>query len=92
MPPEAMEVIGAMVSVISLGTLVLLGMRMRYKYKLMREAPEPPEALQRMTEVVDALYDQTCQLREDVTALQERLDFHERLLTQPSRETADTSP
>ena len=87
MPPDVLEFIAPVIVIISIGTFILIGMRMRYKYRVPRQ---DPEELERITETVDAVVDQTRMLRDDVAELQERLDFHERLLTQPRKQEADT--
>jgi hypothetical protein len=48
-----------------------------------------PDEIEQVNDALDALHEQTRLLRDDVSELQERLDFHERLLTQP-RDRADT--
>ncbi len=84
MPPEAIEALGAWLGITTLGAFVLMGMRLRLKAK----SSESPK-LEKLTEAVEGLYDQNQALREDVAELQERLDFHERLLTR-GRETVST--
>ena len=54
----------------------------RYQYKAkMLEQPKSSEELERLADAMDAIYEQSRGLREDIGELQERLDFHERLLT-----------
>jgi len=47
----------------------------------MLEQPKKSEELERLADAMDAIYEQSRALREDIGELQERLDFHERLLT-----------
>jgi hypothetical protein len=61
---------------------------MRFMHKM--QGQHRTEEFEQVTDAMDALYEQTRLLREDVSELQERLDFHERLLTQPRDEQVDT--
>ncbi|UCD25741.1 MAG: hypothetical protein JSW51_07465 [Gemmatimonadota bacterium] len=92
MSPEILEAIGPLFGITAVGILVLIGMRMRYKYKIDSMQRPSSEQANRLTEAVDGLYEQAQALREEVNELQERLDFHERLLTKAKqeREQADT--
>jgi hypothetical protein len=88
MPPDVAGGLVAVLGVVSVGTLILIGMRMRFLHKM--QAREEPGELERIHDTLDALHDENRALREDVAELQERLDFHERLLTQPREERVDT--
>ena len=90
MSPEILEAIGPFFALAAMGTLVLVGMRMRYKYKIDSMPLPKSEQTERLTEAMDGLFEQTQLLREEVGELQERLDFHERLLTKAQKEQADT--
>ena len=90
MSPEILEAIGPFFALAAMGTLVLVGMRMRYKYKIDSMPRPKSEQTERLTEAMDGLFEQTQLLREEVGELQERLDFHERLLTKAQKEQADT--
>ena len=90
MSPEILEAIGPFFGLTAFGAIVLIGMRMRYKYKIDSMAAPKSEQTQRLVEAVDGLYEQTQLLREEVGELQERLDFHERLLTKARGEAVDT--
>ena len=90
MSPEILEAIGPFFAIGAIGTLVLIGMRMRYKYKIDSMPRPKSEQAERLTEAMDGLFEQTQLLREEVGELQERLDFHERLLTKAKKEQADT--
>ena len=81
MPPEAFEGLMAVIAMISIGGFVLTGMKMRYQYKSkMLDQPKGSEDLERLADAMDSMYEQTRSLREEISDLQERLDFHERLL------------
>jgi uncharacterized protein YlxW (UPF0749 family) len=90
MSTEILEAIGPFFAIAAMGTLVLVGMRMRYKYKIDSMPRPKSEQTERLTEAVDGLYEQAQLLRDEVSELQERLDFHERLLTKAKKEQADT--
>ncbi len=89
MPPEIVDAIAPLIAFISIGTMVLIGMKMRYQYKSSQLQQQKPEELERISDAITELYDQTRTLREEISSLEERLDFHERLLTRP-REPLDT--
>jgi len=81
MPPELFEGLIAMTAMISIGGFVLIGMKMRYQHKSkMLDQPKSAEDLERLADAMDSMYEQTRSLREEIGELQERLDFHERLL------------
>jgi hypothetical protein len=88
MPPDVAGGLIAIVGVVSVGTMILIGMRMRFMHKI--QSHEKPDELEQINEALDALHEENRSLREDVAELQERLDFHERLLTQPKDERVDT--
>ncbi len=79
MPPEILEYVAPLIALFGMGTFVLIGMHLRYKAKA---SMQKPEEVSQLSEAVDGIYEQTRLLRDEVTELQERLDFHERLLTQ----------
>ncbi len=82
MEPNILEPIVAVLAMLSIGSLVLVGMKMRYTHKAqMMAQPKKSEELERLADAMDAIYEQSRALREDIGELQERLDFHERLLT-----------
>jgi hypothetical protein len=83
MPPELAEAIGPVIVMISIGAFILIGMKMRYQHKAKQlEHEKPVQDLERLGEAVDGLYERTSALHDEVVELQERLDFHERLLTE----------
>ena len=84
MEPAIFDGIMAVTAMLGLGTFVLIGMKMRFDHKAkMLEQPKGAEELERLTDAMDSIYEQARALREDLGELQERLDFHERLLTRP---------
>ncbi len=87
MPPQIIDALAPLIALFGMGTFVLIGMHLRYKAKA---SMQNPEELARLTDAVDGLNDQTRMLRDEVTELQERMDFHERLLTQGKNQEVDT--
>jgi len=82
MDPNILEPIVAVFAMLSIGSLVLVGMKMRYQHKAtMLQQPKDSEDIDRLADAMDSMYEQTRALREEIGELQERLDFHERLLT-----------
>lgn len=74
----------AVSAMLGIGTFVLIGMKMRFDHKAkMLQQPKGAEEVERLADAMDSMYEQTRALREDIGELQERLDFHERLLTRP---------
>jgi hypothetical protein len=88
MPPDIAGGLVGVLGVVSVGILVLVGMRIRFTHKM--QGQNRTNEFEQITDVLDALQEQTHLLREDVSELQERLDFHDRLLTQPRHERVDT--
>ena len=87
MDPDIIEPIMAVVGMLSIGSLVLIGMKMRYQHKAkMLEPPKGGEEMERLADAMDSIYEQSRALREDFSELQDRLDFHERLLTRPKED------
>lgn len=87
MPPDVLGGLVAVLGVVSVGILVLVGMRMRFVHKM--QSGSKTDEFEQVNDALDALHEQTRLLREDVSELQERMDFHERLLTQ-ARPRVDT--
>ena len=88
MPPDVLGGLVAVLGVVSVGALFLVGMRMRFSHKM--QSQKKPEELDQINDALDALHEENRLLREDFAELQERLDFHERLLTRPRDELVDT--
>ncbi len=87
MDPNIIEPIMAVFGMMSIGSLVLVGMKMRYNHKAqMMAQPKKSEELERLADAMDAIYEQSRGLRDEIGELQERLDFHERLLTKGKEE------
>ena len=81
MPPDVIEFIGPFMAIVSVGTLTLIGMKMRLSHKeRMREVPGPHD-IERITEATERMYEEVQLLRDTVVDLQDRVEFTERLLT-----------
>ena len=60
MPPDFFEGIMAVTVLITIGSFVLVGLRMRYQYKSKTlENPRAREEIERLTEAVEGLYERT---------------------------------
>jgi hypothetical protein len=84
MPPEVLEPIAAITSIVAIGSLVLVGMKMRYTYlQRTRVGSIAPEEVERLGNEVDALRHELQHVREEVLELNDRVEFTERLLERP---------
>ena len=83
MDPAVLEILGPVFALTGIGTMILIGMKMRYTHlrhsKLEKGAGQEVEQL---TEAVDSLRDEVRELREGMVDLYERVEFTERMLTQ----------
>jgi predicted nuclease with TOPRIM domain len=68
MPPELAESIGPVLAILGVGSMILVGMKLRYSQE-------------RLVEAVTSLRDEVRMLREEFGELYERVEFAERLLT-----------
>ena len=90
MSPEIIEGIMPVIAMLGMGTFVLIGMKLRFDHKAkMLDQTKGAEDLERLAEAMDSMFEQTRALREEIGELQERLDFHERLLARPKEEGGD---
>jgi hypothetical protein len=84
MDPAILEPIMAVAAMLGIGTFVLIGMKMRFDHKArMLGQSKDAEEVERLVDAMDSMYEQTRALREEIGELQERIDFHERMLTRP---------
>ena len=81
MDPALADAIGPVFALVSMGTMILIGIKMRFNHKYRMLSREHPEEVERLTEAVRALHDDVRQLREEMLELHERMDFAERMLT-----------
>lgn len=91
MDPRIAEAIAPLIALISIGSFVLIGMHLRYKAKAFQKSPRDSEEMVEMRRVLSDLVEHTQQLGDEVAELQERIDFHERLLTR-GRDAAGETP
>lgn len=77
MPPD----LAPLLALVGMGTFALLGMRMWLRHKIERSRLSGADDVDRLVEAIDGLHEQTRLMREDLTELQERVEFAERLLT-----------
>ncbi len=82
MDPVIAEVIGPVTAILGLGTMILIGVKLRYSHKeKMRLGEGGSGVTERLGEDVAVLRDEVRLLREDFAEMYERLEFAERLLT-----------
>ena len=86
MPPQLIEALGPILAIVSVGTMVLIGMKMRLTARLhessnQNRVEKDRDEVDRLTDAVDALHEQVRMMRDEFTDLHERVDFAERLLS-----------
>ncbi len=85
MPPDVMiEAIGPLIAVISIGTMTLIGMKMRLNAKAKLQQGSKAEDLDQLTDVAEGLTEEIRLLRDEYGELHDRVDFAERLLARGS--------
>ncbi len=83
MDPILAETIAPFFAIIGVGSMVLIGMKLRYNYKArIAEQTGSTEDVDRIANAVGDLIDEVQSLREGLTDMNERMEFTERLLTQ----------
>ncbi len=87
MPPQIIEVIGPVMVLTTIGTIFLIGMKMRLSAKVQLQEGSKSEEVERLADAVDGLHEEVRMIREEYTELHERMDFAERMLSsgQPPR-------
>ena len=81
MPPEfIINAVGGLTAIITIGTMVLVGMKMRLSAKVRLQQGSKGEELDRLTDAVEGLTEEMRMLRDDYGELHDRVDFAERLL------------
>ena len=82
MDPVIAEVLGPVTAILGVGTMILIGVKLRYSHKeKMRLGEGGSGVTERLGEDVAVLRDEVRLLREDFAEMYERLEFAERLLT-----------
>lgn len=82
MDPAIAEILGPVTAILGVGTMILIGVKLRYSHKeKMRLGEGGSGVTERLGEDVAVLRDEVRLLREDFAEMYERLEFAERLLT-----------
>ncbi len=86
MPPQLIEALAPLIALTSIGTMILIGMKMRLTARLHASSNQnrdekDREEVERLGEAVDNLQDQVRSMRDEFSELHERVDFAERLLS-----------
>ncbi len=81
MPPQIIEVIGPVMVLTTLGTIFLIGMKMRLSANVQLQEGSKSEDVERLADPVDGLHEEVRMLREEYVELHERMDFAERRLS-----------
>ena len=81
MPPQIIDVIPAVMVLTTVGTIFLVGLKIRLGAKLQLQKGSKSEDVERLADAVDGLHEEVRMLREEYTELQERMDFTERMLS-----------
>ena len=81
MPTEIIDVIAPVMVLTTIGTLFLIGMKMRLSAKVQLQEGSKSEDVERLADAVDGLHEEVRMLREEYTELHERMDFAERMLS-----------
>ena len=81
MPPEILEFIAPLTIITTVGTMFLIGMKMRLSAKVQLLEGSKSEDVERLADAVDGLHEEVRMLREEYSELHERMDFAERRLS-----------
>ncbi|MDH3290932.1 MAG: hypothetical protein OEO20_13285 [Gemmatimonadota bacterium] len=93
MPPGLAEAIGPVLAIFGVGSMILIGMKIRYTHlRQTRLGQGGQEEMEHLTEDVATLHDEVRLLRQDFAEMYERVEFAERLLTRGQAEAADRAP
>ena len=80
MPTELIDVIAPVMVLTTIGTIFLIGMKMRLSAKVQLQQGSKSEDVERLADAVDGLHEEVRMLREEYAELHERMDFAERML------------
>jgi len=86
MDPALADAIGPVFALTAMGTMILIGIRMRFNHKYRMLNRENPEQVERLSEAVQRLHEDIRVLRDEMLELHERMDFAERMLTSGKEE------
>ena len=83
MDPILAETIAPLIAIIGVGSMVLIGMKLRYNYKARIDGQTGSSGdVDRIANAVGDLIDEVQSLREGLADINERMEFTERMLTQ----------
>jgi predicted nuclease with TOPRIM domain len=82
MDPHVVEIIAPLVSLLGMGTVGLIGMKMWLRSKVERQQLSGRLDMERLEESLCSLHDNMLSLRGRLSELHERVDFAERFLTE----------
>jgi cell division protein FtsB len=84
MGPEVVEILAPVLAFVSIGGLILIGMKLRYSHKERTQlGGTSQQEVERLTDTVNALRDEVHVLRDGYLGFNERVEFAERLLERP---------
>ena len=86
MPPEVLDLLAPIIILPTLGTMVLIGIKMRLNYLRDIRLGTTTEETRQLEEEVNNLRDEVLYLREGLDDMAERIEFHERLLTKAAED------
>lgn len=91
MSPELVEILAPPLAIISLGGLILIGMKIRYSHiqRTRVQGSAEQQDVERLAAAVDTLQDELRLVRDEMLQLNERVEFTERLLERPRTAAAD---
>ncbi len=93
MPPELAEAIGPVLAIFGIGSMILIGMKLRYDHlRQTRLGQSGQEEMTHLSEEIASLQDEVRLLRQDFAEMYERVEFAERLLTRGQPGGADRPP
>ncbi len=92
MPPELAEAVGPVLAILGVGSMILIGMKLRYTHlRETRLDRGGKKEMEQLTEDVAALRDEVRLLRQDCAEMYERIEFAERLLTRGQGDSNESS-
>jgi cell division protein FtsB len=88
MGPEAIELLTPVLAFLSIGGMILIGMKLRYTHKERTAlGGTSQQDVEQLTDTVRALRDEVQLLRDGYLELHERVEFAERLLEKPKADS-----
>jgi hypothetical protein len=88
MGADVVEILAPVLAFISIGGMILIGMRIRYSHKERTAlGGTSPREVEQLTDTVKALRDEVQVLRDGFLELNDRVEFAERLLERPKGKT-----